>query len=295
MKGRIINIQRMSVHDGPGIRSTVFLKGCNFRCAWCHNPETFSTSIENEWIESLCLTCGACLNVCETGAIARSGDKMKFDKCKCTACGHCQTVCFPEAMRAVGREISANKLFAEIEQDFPYFRNSNGGVTFSGGEPMLQVNFVAQALTLFKKAGIHSAIETNLSVPWGYYEKIIPFTDLIMADLKMIDDDLHIKWTGKSNKSVLENYRRLDSCGMPYIIKTPVIPGINNTLGQIEPVFKFVSTLKNFRGFELLAYHPLAATKYINLGIANPLLNMDNQTPDLSGYNFLFDKYNLKN
>lgn len=278
MIGRITTIQRMSLHDGPGIRSTVFLKGCNMHCGWCHNPETLSMNPELEWIRQKCIGCHSCTEVCPTGALSLKEWKPDFQKNLCTSCFDCLQVCYAEAINKIGREVTPEEVFAEVEQDFPFFSNSGGGITISGGEPMLQPEFTKQTLALFKKAGIHTALDTNLSISWRQYERVLPFTDLVLADLKMMDDALHLKWTGKHNSIILENIYKLDSSGVPYFIRTPVVPDINDNEAEISAMAAFVASLKNVKKFELLPYHSMASCKYTNLKLKNPM----GQTPDLS-------------
>lgn len=271
MNGRITTIQRMSLHDGPGIRSTVFLKGCNMHCGWCHNPETLSMDQELEWIRQKCIGCNSCTEVCKTGAFSLVDGKPSFQKTLCTSCFDCVEVCYAEAINKIGRKVTPEEVFAEVERDFQFFRSSDGGITISGGEPMLQAEFTGQTLALFKKAGIHTALDTNLSVSWKQYDKVLPFTDLVLADLKLMDDALHLKWTGKHNAVILENIYKLDSSGIAYFIRTPVIPGINDNEQEIKAIVAFVASLKNLKKFELLPFHTLASCKYTNLEIENPM------------------------
>jgi pyruvate formate lyase activating enzyme len=278
MNGLITTIQRMSIHDGPGIRSTVFLKGCNLRCAWCHNPETLSSIPELEWIQQKCIGCNSCTEVCPTGAFSSTNGKIHFRKEDCTSCFRCLSVCYAEAIGKVGKEVTSEEVFAEVEQDFLFFRNSGGGITISGGEPMLQPEFTSQTLALFKQAGIHTALDTNLSISWSKYENVLPFTDLVLADLKLMNPALHQKWTGQSNRIILENLQKLDSTGIPYFIRTPVIPGLNDNEEEIKALAKFTSSLKNMEKLELLPFHSMGSFKYTNLEINNPMGN----TEDLS-------------
>lgn len=278
MIGRITTIQRMSLHDGSGIRSTVFLKGCNMHCGWCHNPETLNMNAELELIQQKCIGCNSCTEVCQTGAFSLVDRKPDFQKTLCTSCFDCVEVCYAEAINKIGREVTPEEVFAEVEQDFPFFSNSGGGITISGGEPMLQPEFTKQTLALFKKAGIHTALDTNLSISWTQYEKVLPFTDLVLADLKMMDDTLHLKWTGKHNSTILENIYKLDASGIPYFIRTPVVPGINDHKAEIQAMAKFAASLKNLKKYELLPYHSMASCKYTNLKLENPM----GKTRDLS-------------
>lgn len=271
MKGQITTIQRMSLHDGPGIRSTVFLKGCNMRCAWCHNPETLNMSPELEWIQEKCIACNSCVEVCQSGAFSLVEGKPWFQKNLCDSCFDCVAVCYAEAISKVGREITPEEVFAEVKQDFPFFSNSGGGVTISGGEPMLQPEFTTQTLALFKQAGIHTALDTNLSVPWKQYENVLSYTDLVLADLKLMDDTLHMKWTGKHNAAVLENLHQLDASGICYFLRTPVVPGVNDNEQEILAMASFAASLKNIQKYELLPFHTMASYKYANLKMVNPM------------------------
>ncbi|TKG93889.1 glycyl-radical enzyme activating protein [Puteibacter caeruleilacunae] len=293
MEGKITTIQRLSIHDGPGIRSTIFMKGCNLRCQWCHNPETFSMQPQLQWISEKCINCGKCVEVCNDSAFTINNGLVQFNRDKCTTCFDCVEHCYPNAIQQIGRTISADDLFNEIAPDFPYFNTSNGGVTFSGGEPMLQLNFLLKTLQLFKQANIHTAIETNFTADWSKYEAIIPYVDLFIGDLKIMDSKDHKRWTGLGNDIILKNIKKLDKTGIPYYIRTPIIPGVNHSAIQVESIIQFVSDLNNVERFELLPYHPLADVKYRNLGIKNPLQNTKGLTnKDLEIYNPILKQYN---
>ncbi len=268
----------MSMHDGPGIRSTVFLKGCNMHCGWCHNPETLSIKPELEWIQQKCIGCNSCTEVCSSGAFSLKNGKPDFQKDLCTSCFDCLTVCYAEAISKIGRELTPEEVFSEVEQDFPFFSNSGGGITISGGEPMLQPEFTQQTLALFKKAGIHTALDTNLSISWSQYEKVLPHADLVLADLKIMNPELHKKWTGQSNQIIFENLKKLDATGIPFFIRTPVVPGVNDYDAEIRAMAEFASSLRNLKKYELLPYHSMASCKYTNLSMENPM----EQTPALS-------------
>jgi len=271
MKGLITTIQRMSLHDGPGIRSTVFMKGCNLRCRWCHNPETFSTKPELEWIREKCIGCNSCVNTCRTGAFSLVNGKPEFRKEYCTACFDCVQVCYPEAINKIGRTVTPDEIFSEVEQDFPFFKSSGGGITISGGEPMLQADFTGETLALFQSAGIHTTLDTNLSVSWSLYEGVLPYTDLVLADLKLMNDELHVIFTGQHNTTIVENFKHLDRTGIPFLIRTPVVPGVNDNVQEIRAMAAFAASLKNAKKIELLAYHTMGACKYTNLEIENPM------------------------
>jgi len=248
------------------------------RCAWCHNPETLNKNPQLEWIQQKCIGCNSCTEICPTGAFSSGNREIHFQKEDCTNCFRCLSVCYAEAIGKVGREVSPEQVFAEVEQDFPFFRNSGGGVTISGGEPMLQPEFTKQTLALFKQAEIHTALDTNLSISWKQYEKVLPYTDLVLADLKMISDMKHQQWTDKHNSVILENFYKLDSSGIPYMVRIPVIPGVNDNEEEILAMAKFTSSLKNMQKLELLPFHTMGSFKYSNLEMDNPMGN----TEDLS-------------
>ncbi len=294
MTGLITTIQRMSLNDGPGIRSTLFLKGCDLHCAWCHNPETISPFPEMEWISSKCINCHACTGQCPTNALQVISGRLEFHKEECTDCFNCLSECYTDALHKIGREITPADAFREIIQDLPFFRQSGGGITISGGEPMMQKNFTQELLRLFHDAGIHTALDSNMTSRWDEYEKLFPFVNLVLADLKLADDEMHRKWTGKSNIRILENILRLDNSGIPYYIRTPVIPGVNDDMKEMARIIAFVSRLKNVTKFEMLPYHSMASFKYKNLGIRNLMDGTPSmEKAGLEKFRPLLEKYEL--
>jgi glycyl-radical enzyme activating protein len=267
MKGLVTDIQRFSVHDGPGIRTTVFLKGCDLRCAWCHNPETLRPSPEIRFLPERCIGCGACLAACPNGAQAIEGGRRVYRRDRCAACGRCARTCYAGALACVGRAMDAGEVLAEVLEDAAFYRNSGGGLTLSGGEPLCQPAFALELLRLAKAAGIHTAIETNLAAPWDRVAELLPFLDLVMADLKLMDAARHREWTGASNDRILENARRLAGMGKPLVVRTPVIPGVNDAPEAIGAIAEFVRGLSPNVRYELLPYHPLGVGKYRSLGV----------------------------
>ncbi len=265
--GMITDIQRFCVHDGPGIRTTVFLKGCNLRCAWCHNPETILPSQQLQVYPGKCIACGACLTACSRGAHESVDGRRTFRRDLCAACGCCSRTCYAEALVLVGRQVTPQEVLAEVLEDRPFYANSGGGVTLSGGEPLCQRNFAIDILRLCKDAGIHTAIETNLAWPWEHLEPVLPWLDLLMADIKTMDPALHTDWTGQSNDRVLDNIRRLAGQDLPLVIRTPVVPGVNDNEAEIAAIADFLAGLPNLRYYELLPYHPLGHGKYASLGM----------------------------
>lgn len=262
MKGIITDIQRFSLHDGPGIRTTVFLKGCNMACSWCHNPETIHTGPELLYYDSNCMNCGKCGEVCPSGAHRFADGQHVFDRSLCEACGQCVEVCFAGACVMSGKWMDSQEVLEEVLQDEPYYRRSGGGITVSGGEVFVQTAFVEELLRSCRGKGIHTAVETNLSYPWERMESALAYTDLVMLGLKMWDSREHQKWTGQDNSRVLDNIRRLSRAGIPYIVRTPVIPGVNDSEACIADICRFLVQEAKADYYELLRFNPLGGTKY---------------------------------
>ncbi len=240
-KAIIFDIERNSFVDGPGIRTTVFFKGCNLRCKWCHNPES-----QNQKKEIL------------------------FYKNKCTGCGRCKDLtaededffCFNDAKEICGKEYSVDEVFAEVIKDKAFYETSGGGVTFSGGECMLQTDFLYEALKKCKENEIHTAVDTAGNVTWNYFEKIIPYTDLFLYDVKCFSENLHIEGTGVSNKQILQNLQKLsDNFTGDIIIRIPVIPGFNDNSREMTKISDFIKNI-SYKSVELLPYHKMGEHKY---------------------------------
>ena len=258
MTGRITNIQRFSLHDGPGIRTTVFFHGCHMRCRWCHNPETLCTPETPLFYASKCIGCGACFKACPTGA--RGADFRG-----CTGCGACVEVCWTGALCRAAREVTVEEAMREIRQDKLYYDESGGGLTLSGGEALDQLEF-AEALTEAALAeGIRVAVETNLLHPFERIRPLLERMSCIMADIKLIDDAAHRAWTGVSNAPVLENARLLGTLGIPLILRTPLIPGATDGEENLRRIGELVRDIPNVRYWELLNFNPLGADKYTAL------------------------------
>ena len=249
MNGRIFDIQRFSIYDGPGIRTNVFFKGCNLRCKWCHNPE--SQRMENDLLfyHEKCVGCGACAAVCD-----------KTFTHDCTGCGKCADVCRHGAREISGRTVSADEIVQIILRDKRFYETSGGGVTLTGGEPLLQADFAQVLLEECRKSGIHTAVETAGNVPYTAFERILPYLDLILFDIKAFDDETHRKLTGVSNRLILDNANKLKESGVKIRFRTPVVPGYNDV--ETEKIADFVSGEE----YELLAYHETGCGKYKALG-----------------------------
>jgi pyruvate formate lyase activating enzyme len=300
MQATITHIQRMSLHDGAGIRTTVFFKGCNLRCAWCHNPETFSTATELEWVKNRCLHCGECIRSCPAGALSIAGDNIVRDNNRCNLCrdaachvSTCTTVCFSDAHQIIGKPATMNDLCQQIEEDRNIFEQTGGGVTLSGGEPMLQFPFVKELAKTLSQRGYNLVLQTNLSMKWNLYREILPFINHFMCDLKHLDGEAHQRWTGQSNCLILENILKLDRSGASYRLRTPVVPSVNDSEDDLVAMSAFAKTLKNITSYELLPFHPLAAYKYEQLGLKYAFANVKPiQTESFAG---LKRKFEFKN
>lgn len=230
----VTEIQRASINDGPGIRTTVFFKGCPLHCAWCHNPECISAE-----------------------------PQIMFYPEKCIGCGMCKSGCYSGARVVCGKEMTADEIFSQLLLDKDYY-GAEGGVTFSGGEPLLQSEMLKVLIQKCRESGIKTAAETSLCI---FNEEIFKNLNFVMADFKIFDSEKHLKYTGIKNEIITENFRLLDETGTPFLVRTPVIPGINDTRDEISAIRDFVKTLKNAVGYELLPYHPLGVVKQKALGL----------------------------
>ncbi|MBN1887202.1 MAG: glycyl-radical enzyme activating protein [Thermoflexales bacterium] len=264
--GVTFNVQRFSTHDGPGIRTTVFLKGCPLRCAWCHNPEGLRPGLELVWYDVRCAGFRDCLRACPEQALALTPRGMQIERGRCTLCGACAAACPAAALELVGRCWTPDELLAELLKDRVFYESSGGGITFSGGEPMLQADFLAALLPRCREAALHVALDTCGAVPWELYEHILPWTDLVLYDLKVMDAERHTSATGLSNAGILENARRIAATGKPVWIRTPVIPGYTADVENVQAIARFIqSSLSTVQRWDLLAYTKLGRSKYRRL------------------------------
>jgi len=266
-KGIVTEIQRFSLHDGPGIRTTVFLKGCNLRCFWCHNPETLKPKPELQIFPARCIGCGECFQRCPRGAHLLLDGQRQFRRELCVACGRCAETCYAGALVLVGAYMTVDKVMEEVLRDRPFYETSEGGVTLSGGEPLLQPDFSYALLERCRQEGIGTAIETALNLPWECVDSILPVTDLIMVDIKTMDSAKHRECTGVPNDRILANAERLGQRSQPLIVRTPIVPGVNDTAEHVRAIAEFVSRLPNLICYELLPFHPLAESKYEGLDL----------------------------
>lgn len=259
----IFAIKRFETHDGDGIRTTVFFKGCPLRCVWCHNPESFKPTKEISYNCELCRNCGACSEICEANSF--KDGKHIFLRENCNFCGECLSVCSARAFEIYGDTRTPLEIADEVILDEMFFKGSGGGVTFSGGEPLLQVNFCVELAKILKNQDINIAIDTCGYVPRESFDKILPYADTFLYDIKAIDPGVHKKCTGKTNELILENLKYIDGCGKNIEIRIPYVPEFNSS--EIEKISEFLSGLKNVSKIRLLPYHKYAEAKYNSLGI----------------------------
>ncbi len=273
--GTTFDIKKFSIHDGPGIRTTVFLKGCPLGCLWCHNPESRSTKPELHFFENRCILSGDCVTVCPNNAISFVEDIRIWDSNLCQLCGKCAEACPTEAIQLVGKDTTLEEIMTEVEKDVIYYDQSGGGVTFSGGEPLQQVDFLADLLQQCKEHEIHTVVDTSGLAAWERFEKVLPYTDLFLYDLKAMDEEKHRQFTGVSNQIILENLQKLTEAGAKVRVRIPIIPGINDDKENLLSTRAFIISLGNIQGVDLLPYHNIAADKYHRMAHEYRLQNIE--------------------
>ena len=267
MKAQIFEVKRFAVHDGDGIRTTVFFKGCPLRCVWCHNPEGLLPQTQIAYYAHKCQNCGTCAELCAANTL-KSGAHV-FDQTLCNGCGECARLCPAEAFTVYGREVTSDELLTTLLEDKPFYESSGGGITLSGGECLCQADFCAELLQKCKAEGLHTAVDTCGFVPRAALDKVMPYTDVFLYDLKAFDEDEHIRCTGVSNGQILENLRYLDAQGKKIEIRIPYVPHYNDD--QMEKIGAFLKTLQNVVRVRVLAYHNYAGSKYAALGMPQAL------------------------
>ena len=266
--GLTFNIQQFSTEDGPGIRTTVFFKGCPLRCAWCHNPEGLRPAPDLMWYDVRCIGARECLRACTEDALALTPEGMRIDRVRCSVCGACAQACPAAALEVIGRRWTLDALMDELLKDQVFYETSGGGITLSGGEPMMQVDFIADLLPRCKQAGLHVALDTCGAVAWERYERVLPQVDLVLLDLKLMDVERHKGATGIPNDIILENARRIAASGLPMWIRTPVIPDYTSDPDNIRSIGCFIrEALPTVERWDLLAYTNLGKPKYHRLDL----------------------------
>ncbi len=266
MNGTIFNIQKFCVNDGPGIRTTVFLKGCPLRCIWCHNPESKKTAPEMFYNDSKCVKCGRCAAECVRVCHGISERGHDYDRQECIVCGKCAEVCPTEALETAGYEITVEDALRDVLKDKVFYDNSGGGMTVSGGEPMLQFDFTLALMKSAKEAGLHTCMETCGYAPSERYLEIAPFVDIFLFDYKITDPEKHRECTGVTNELILSNLRMLDSIGAKTILRCPIIPTVNDTEEHLSTIAALANSLSNVLEINIEPYHPLGSGKSEMLG-----------------------------
>ena len=264
--GRIFDIQHFCTHDGPGIRSTVFFKGCPLSCKWCSNPESQLCDPQLLFFQHLCKQCGKCIDVCPTNCLEIKENFLQYNRNKCINCGNCVKVCEHDARQLSGKIVTVEDVVQEVIRDWRFYMNSGGGITCSGGEPLLQSDFLYELLKkLHSDIGYHTCIETTGFSKWENLEKILPELSYILFDLKHMDSELHKEMTGVGNSLIIENARKLAQHSLPILFRVPLIAGFNDTSSNIEALTSFLLDIKR-PCVELMPYHSLGKSKYMALG-----------------------------
>jgi pyruvate formate lyase activating enzyme len=278
--GTIFDIKKYSINDGPGIRTTVFFSGCPLSCWWCHNPESQSLKPEFLYRQNRCLLCGACAEVCPEGAIhlesnvsrrwtvksQETFDSVVTNREKCVGCQTCMSVCYAGARQFSGREVTIGEVMEQVKREIPFYDESGGGVTFSGGEPLMQSAFLAELLNACREQEIHTTVDTSGFASWNVFEQIRGKVDLFLYDLKHTNSVRHREVTGVPNEVILENLRKLAERGHKILVRIPLIPGINDDGENLAASGRFLASLPNLQGVELMGYHDIAQAKYEALG-----------------------------
>jgi len=266
---RLMDVKRFAVHDGPGIRTTLFLKGCSLKCIWCHNPEGISYKLQLAYYTHKCIGCGECVPVCSNQAHTIGQNGHQLNRERCNGCGNCEAVCLGEALKLFGKEITVEEAVRIALEDRVFYAE-NGGVTLSGGEPLLQAEFCAAVASALREHHIGTAIDTCGCVPWSAFERLLPLSDIFLFDIKHIDPDAHRKLTGQDNVLILDNLRKLSDAGARIEIRMPLVPGCNDSDETLDGIGRFLSEI-HIEKMRILPYHSMARSKYAALGLEDTM------------------------
>lgn len=277
IEGWVLNIERYTLHDGPGIRTTVFLKGCPLRCLWCSNPESQLFRPELVYFQDKCTACGHCLDVCPQDAIVQKapGEPVTILFDRCDGCGECVASCVYEALTIAGEKMTAEAVVEIVARDQPFYKHSGGGLTISGGEPFGQPDFAGEVLRQAQEKGIRTAIQSSGQAPLSSVKKLLPYLDLVIFDIKHLDSATHKKLTGVPVEQILSNLSYINSSGTPIVLQIPFIPGLNDSIENMDSIAELAKSLDSVQGLSVLAYHTLGLTKYRCTGRAYPLEDLE--------------------
>jgi len=277
-KAVLMDVKRFAVHDGPGLRTTLFLKGCSLKCIWCHNPEGICKERQLAYYSHKCIGCGECVKVCSVGAHKILETEHSFIRENCIGCGSCESVCLGNALNLFRKEIDVEKAYRIVTEDALFYRET-GGVTVSGGEPMLYPDFIKELFIRLNERRIHTAVDTCGNVPWESFQKILPVTDLFLFDVKHIDAEAHKRFTGSDNRRILENLVKLSDVGAKIEIRMPLVPGCNNGTETLRGIGAFLKNI-NITKMKILPYHSMARSKYAALGMEDRMPSVSSPTDD---------------
>lgn len=266
----VLRIQHFSINDGPGIRTTVFLKGCPLKCLWCHNPESWNPLPELSFSSQRCISCGKCFEICPQYCHVLQNNAHTIQRERCNRCNKCVSEC-AGALEWLGKKLTPSEVFSEVIKDLPFYRSTKGGLTISGGEPLLFPEFSSELLRLAHDHNLHTAVETSGHARWECFKQIIPYTSLFLYDIKETDSERHKLYTSVNNSLIIENLRRLDQTGIPIHLRCPIIPEYNDRIDHLSAIANLANELSNVKQIDVEPYHPMGKTKAEQIGHTNAI------------------------